>query len=366
MTGRDEYGGAEAGSASGGGGGSGGYGGSGAGVPDWASAETQAANTPPPWAVAQTQTGIPVPPPPPASTPTPAPAPAPSAPPAPTPAPAPAPSAPPAPTGEPSPYTPPAFPTQPPAYTLTPTTPEPPQPPALARGVGRIAGLVALAVVAGAGAGTGVWYAARGHSGDTAGPATSVSVTAPAPSGTPSAAGTTPPVSPSDTSLATTPASEYASASAAPGYRTAEDPVGYTLDVPQGWKRRQEQGEKAPVVYYDSPSDGRQLQIFALAEATPAESLDLAENAPGYGFAHQPGYQVQDRTSGDTWAEVSYRYDDKDKGARLVVDHRFQAADGTLYAFRTSGPEDLGPALVRGPLTTALASFCPSGGSGCS
>ncbi|MER5523899.1 hypothetical protein ABT075_04690 [Streptomyces sp. NPDC002677] len=163
------------------------------------------------------------------------------------------------------------------------------------------------------------------------------------------------------------PASPEPTASSAPtpsvasGYRVARDPVGYTLDVPQGWTRRQQQGEKAPVVYYDSPSDGRQLQIFALSEATPSESLDLAENDPGYGYAKQPGYQAGDRTSGDTWAELSYRYEDKDKGTRQVIDHRFQAADGTLYAIRSSGPGSLPAALVRGPLTTAVDSFCPDG-----
>jgi hypothetical protein len=350
MTGNDEH-----------GAGTGGVAGrSGSGVPDWASAETQAANTPPPWAVAQTQTGIPVTPPPAARTPATAPPPV-----APTPPTAAASSPAPAATGTPAWPTPQSpLPTPSPADVLT-LTPQPPTP-GHGRGAARIAALVALAVMVGAGTGAGVWYAVRSHSDDTtAGPAASVGVTAPASPASPAAATATapvtaPPAFPSDPAT-----SEYASGSAAPGYRATEDPVGYTLDVPQGWIRRQQQGEKAPVVHYDSPSDGRQLQIFALAEATPAESLDLAENAPGYGFARQPGYQLLDRTSGDTWSEVSYRYDDEDKGARQVIDHRFRAADGTLYAIRASGPEDLAPALVSGPLTTALTSFCPSGGSGC-
>ncbi|GAA3221704.1 hypothetical protein GCM10020256_28620 [Streptomyces thermocoprophilus] len=48
--------------------------------------------------------------------------------------------------------------------------------------------------------------------------------------------------------------------------------------MPEGWTRRQIQGEKAPVVYWDSPDDGRQMQIFELSEPTPADSLDLAEH----------------------------------------------------------------------------------------
>ncbi|MFD9097096.1 hypothetical protein [Streptomyces collinus] len=34
---------------------------------------------------------------------------------------------------------------------------------------------------------------------------------------------------------------------------------------------------------------------------------------------------------------------------------------GTLYVLRVSGPERVSDALVRAPLTTALASFCPAG-----
>ncbi|MGW4909596.1 hypothetical protein [Streptomyces sp. NPDC004270] len=210
-----------------------------------------------------------------------------------------------------------------------------------------LAAVVGLVLVAGL-SGLGVWYLGRDggeRSGTGAAPSASVSVSAQSSA----------PASPEPT------ASPSPTPSVASGYRVVRDPVGYTLDVPQGWTRRQQQGEKAPVVYYDSPSDGRQLQIFALSEATPAESLDLAENDPGYGYAKQPGYQPGDRTSGDTWAELSYRYEDKDKGTRQVIDHRFQAADGTLYAIRSSGPGSLAAGLVRGPLTTAVDSFCPAG-----
>lgn len=144
-------------------------------------------------------------------------------------------------------------------------------------------------------------------------------------------------------------------------YRTAQDPTGYTVDIPKGWTRTQRQGAQAPVVTYDSPDGTRRLQVFRVSENSPAESLDLAENDPGYGFVRQPGYQVVDRATGPSWAELTYRYDDQDKGARRVIDHRFEAADGSLYAIRSSGPESLDPALVRAPLTAAVDSFCPAG-----
>ncbi|MFC8428870.1 hypothetical protein [Streptomyces sp. NPDC057253] len=215
--------------------------------------------------------------------------------------------------------------------------------------VRRVFAALVVAVLVGVAVGAGVWFLLRDTSLGSrsgAGPAPKVTASSSArPSSTsPSSAATPTPVS-----------------SAAAGYRRTEDPVGYSIDVPRGWTRTEKQGQAAPVVVYDAPADGRRLQIFRIAEDTPAQSLDLAENDPGYGFARQPGYQVLDRASGTTWAELAYRYDDTDLGARQVVDHRFQAADGTLYAIRATGPATLAPALVRDPLTRALTSFCPTG-----
>ncbi|MDC0765875.1 hypothetical protein [Streptomyces sp. HD] len=234
-----------------------------------------------------------------------------------------------------------------PSYEPPPAQPSPAHiQPAPAR-VRRLLLVLVTAAVLGAGVGTGVWFLIRDDS--TAGgravgtPLPSVSVT------TPSA------------SVGNSP-SASASLSSPAGYRRAQDPVGYTLHVPEGWIRRQEQGVKAPVVHYDSPDGDRGLQIFALSEDTPAESLDLAENDPGYGYANQPGYQPLRRASAAGWSEVTYRYDDENKGPRQVIDHRFEAVDGTLYAIRAAGPESLSPELVREPLTAALESFCPAGG----
>ncbi|MGW2823057.1 hypothetical protein ACWC24_19020 [Streptomyces sp. NPDC001443] len=55
------------------------------------------------------------------------------------------------------------------------------------------------------------------------------------------------------------------------------------------------------------------------------------------------------------------RHDDAEGDPRQVIDHRFRAADGMLCAIRSCGPENLAADLVRAPLTTAVASFCPSG-----
>ncbi|WP_260859577.1 hypothetical protein [Streptomyces cupreus] len=206
--------------------------------------------------------------------------------------------------------------------------------PARTGGPHRLFLAVLAAVVIGVGAGAGVWALLRdGGAGSPPGatPGTNVTVTSAPPT------------------------------TATPGYRRVQDPVGYALLVPEDWIRRQRQGEEAPVVFYDAPDDGRQLQIFKVTEPTLEKSLSQAETAPGYGFATRPGYQPLARDSGPGFEELTYRYDDEDKGPRLVVDHRFEAADGTRYAIRASGPEDLAPERVRAPLTTALTSFCPTG-----
>ncbi|MFB9734781.1 hypothetical protein [Streptomyces sp. NPDC057386] len=248
--------------------------------------------------------------------------------------------------------------TQPP----TPRSPYPPPPPPAPDHRGRSRSLLAaLAVTAvlGAGAGVGAWYLTRDDK-----PTTATAPPAATPTGTPIGTDTgkstaTGPATPSASPRTATPPPSPSTPPS--GYRRTADPVGYTIDVPEGWTRRQIQGEKAPVVYWDSPDDGRQMQIFELSEPTPADSLDLAEHDPGYGFSAQPGYRALDRVSGPGWAELTYRYDDAGKGARRVIDHRFRAADGTLYAIRSAGPESLSLVRVRAPLTTALAAFCPQG-----
>jgi hypothetical protein len=287
--------------------------------PPWASAETQTSHTPPPWVAAEPRSPEPQPPWASAQTQI---------------------------SGTPLPLPP------PPAYGYQP----PPAPPSPATGPRRLLVILTAMAVLGSGIGAGVWFLTRdGSARPGATPGTSVAVTtsqAPQTTAPPTAPPTSPPSTPSVSPLESPPPTP------AVGYRRAQDPVGYTLFVPEDWIRRQKAGEKAPVVFYDDPDDGRQLQIFLVTETDAATSLRTAENDPSFGFARQPGYQALDREEGDTWSELSYRYDDEDKGPRQVIDHRFRASADTYYAIRASGPEDLPLALVREPLGNALSSFC--------
>ncbi|MFJ8487127.1 hypothetical protein ACIRBZ_01875 [Streptomyces sp. NPDC094038] len=145
------------------------------------------------------------------------------------------------------------------------------------------------------------------------------------------------------------------------GYHTVKDPAGFRIVVPRDWDRTQIQGAQTPVVYYSSPDDRRRLQFFEVVESSPMASLSLAENATDHGYSSQPGYKALHRASGADWAELTYRYNDKGSGSLQVIDHRFRAADGNVYAIRASGPASLPLALVREPLDIAAHSFCPSG-----
>ncbi|GDY85439.1 hypothetical protein SAVCW2_46380 [Streptomyces avermitilis] len=218
-----------------------------------------------------------------------------------------------------------------------------------------------LAVLAGAGVGVGAWVLTRDDSTEhtgAAGAGPSVTVTATATAGEDAAGQGGSTLSDGD-SVGTDAQPSSAAAQPSPGYSRAVDPVGYTVDVPQGWVREEKRGVSAEVVTYASPDDGRTLKLFQVVENTPAESLDLAENGPG-GFDGLADFHVLDRSSGADWARLDYRYDDPKSGTTQVIDHRFTAADGTLYAIRSSGPSGLD---VAEPFTVALNSFCPTGAS---
>lgn len=139
-----------------------------------------------------------------------------------------------------------------------------------------------------------------------------------------------------------------------PGYSRAVDPVGYTVDVPQGWARKEVQGKLAPVVTYTAPGGSSRLMLFEVKESSLTESLEQAEAI----WQQLSGYRLLDRQTGPDWTEATYRYDSRQHGATHVIDHRFTAADGTLYAINASGPEGQD---MTGTLTMALNSFCPTG-----
>ncbi|MEU1665778.1 serine/arginine repetitive matrix protein 2 [Streptomyces sparsogenes] len=129
------------------------------------------------------------------------------------------------------------------------------------------------------------------------------------------------------------------SASPPTGFHTEDDPAGFALAVPDGWGRTVE----GPSVFYTSPDQDTRLQIFELhgPESTPYESAREAERLA----SRQRGYEritLERAGQGEMDpAELEYTYDsEKYGGPRHILDHRFAAPDGTMYAVLVIGPDD--------------------------
>ncbi|EMF54779.1 hypothetical protein GTY82_22930 [Streptomyces sp. SID5476] len=224
----------------------------------------------------------------------------------------------------------------------------------------RLTVAVALAALLGGGIGFGVWTLSRDEDGPARATAADSSPSTPPPSV--SAAG---PADDDGTDPATPKQSDPDSdAGDAPGYVHSDDPAGFTVDVPSGWKRTAKTPtDKPTVVTYDSPDGSRVLQLFLVSESSPAESMDLAENE-NYGFARLPGYRALDRSAADddSYSEVVYRFDGEgEAGPRQVVDHRFRTAGDKIYGVRLSAPESTPLDELREPVTTVVTSLCPTG-----
>ncbi|MEU8763078.1 hypothetical protein [Streptomyces sp. NPDC048659] len=243
----------------------------------------------------------------------------------------------------PPPMPPPQFPVYDP---VAPPFPPPAPPTGPGSGRGRravMAGVVAAAVAVGFG-GWLLWGRDGGTDTRTEDPppvTTTATQDAPSATGTPS--GEVSPSSEATPSDGTLP----------PGFRTVQDPAGFSVAVPEDWNRTSsEQG-----VFYNSPDGKSLVQIFTLGEpdTTPLESLRGTSRT----LSAKPGYQeisLGPAGEGDA-AELVYAYD-RQEGRRKVVDRAFTGADGRQHAILVAGPETDWP-RQRETLTTALASFKP-------
>ncbi|KUJ54563.1 hypothetical protein ACZ90_66315 [Streptomyces albus subsp. albus] len=223
---------------------------------------------------------------------------------------------------------------------------EPPGP-----GPERALALAIITVVVCAAAGLVWWLFTRDHGGDAprAYPSASSSYATTSPAPDPS---TDPPSDP-PTDPTTDPAAPTTSGPPQ-GYVRADDPAGFTIDVPAGWERT----EKQDGVFYTSP-DGRWLvQIFTLEhpEGTPYQSLADTERH----LSAKDGYQLiglDTLGSGDA-AELQYAYDHPSLGPRRVIDRAFTGLDGAQYAILVAGPTAGWPQQEE-IQRVALDGFCP-------
>ncbi|RNF90096.1 serine/arginine repetitive matrix protein 2 [Streptomyces botrytidirepellens] len=179
------------------------------------------------------------------------------------------------------------------------------------------------------------------------------------PSGLPSA-------SPSGLPSAYPSGSPDASASAVPsltgsappaGFSTERDPEGFDIAVPEGWRRTVE----GPSVFYTSPDDSTMIQVFELhgPESTPYESAQEAERLASRNRGYEQITLAQLGAAAMDPAQLEYTYQSKESGARRILDRRFAAQNGTMYAVLIIGSAD-DRAEEQSLHDTVLETFCPT------
>ncbi|QKV97784.1 serine/arginine repetitive matrix protein 2 [Streptomyces sp. NA02950] len=141
------------------------------------------------------------------------------------------------------------------------------------------------------------------------------------------------------------------------GYSTQSDPAGFHLAVPDGWRRTAE----GPSVYYTSPDDSTTIQVFELhgPEATPYESAREAERLASHHRGYEQVTLAPLGTAAMDPAQLEYTYDSKSDGHRRIMDRRFAAPSGTMYAVLVIGPSG-DRASEQEVHETALDTFCPT------
>ncbi|MGW1544481.1 hypothetical protein ACWCPM_30380 [Streptomyces sp. NPDC002309] len=159
-------------------------------------------------------------------------------------------------------------------------------------------------------------------------------------------------------------ASASAEASVPPeGYRSVDDPNGFSMAVPEGWQR----SDRSSGIFYATDGDRRLLQVFVVTEAgmsaydaVSKSSENLAGQQPGYeevSLDRAPDSGGASGAVGDDVARLVYAYDSEKQGERRqVVEYAFTADNGKLYAVLAAGPAAQWPQQQR-DVDTALKFF---------
>ncbi|WP_328562288.1 hypothetical protein [Streptomyces coelicoflavus] len=149
------------------------------------------------------------------------------------------------------------------------------------------------------------------------------------------------------------------------GYEPYADPEGFTVARPVGWARDTVPSQYGiDVVNYRSSDGELRLQVYQVQEASPEASFELflSDDTPkAEGFRK---LSLQTLDDGDfTGSRLEYVVDsikgEPDVGTWHVVDERFVAADGEVYAIAAYGADADGRDDERDMLLTALGHFCP-------
>ncbi|MGW1215564.1 hypothetical protein ACWD5F_38625 [Streptomyces sp. NPDC002499] len=149
------------------------------------------------------------------------------------------------------------------------------------------------------------------------------------------------------------------------GYEKYDDAEGFQIAVPEGWTRGTVDSEFGiAVVNYRSADRTHRLQVYQVAEDSPAASFELFLSDRTSKAAGFRKLDLQTLDDGQfTGSRLEYLADtikgEPDVGTWHVYDERFVAADGNIYALASYGPDSDGRADELARLATALTWFCP-------
>ncbi|MFI8360144.1 protein kinase [Streptomyces sp. NPDC085612] len=274
---------------------------------------------------------------------------APAAPPAPAPAPGPAPAPAPSPAPAPAPVT-----------ASEPTRGNPGR----RRPVAALVAGLLVAAIAGAGLSAALLTDGEEHGGrpaDAKGSAPSASVPAGTTTTHPAGTGVPPPGLPVAVGATSAPDLPTSVGGAPAGYRTVQDPAGFSLAVPEGFTRRAE----GPRIFYLSPGETFRIGI-KVTEPESGGPLAVHQRAHARGAANNPGYRNA--------SVAAATHNGRDAALWLFTWDGFSAAegprhtrdlcweeDGRLYDVWVSAPVAQAEE-ARGYLDTALRTFVRTGG----
>ncbi|MFH8379762.1 hypothetical protein ACH4E7_02290 [Kitasatospora sp. NPDC018058] len=143
-----------------------------------------------------------------------------------------------------------------------------------------------------------------------------------------------------------------------PHLSLVQDPAGFSLLVPDGWRRRPD----GPPVFYDSPDGESLIQVFSMGSDSPYDQALTTDASLASNPTRFPNYRrIRLEQTPGGGAELEYAYDLAGHGVRRVVDHILVAPDGQAWAVLVAGPEASWPTPSGDLLHSAVGSFCLAG-----